>query len=802
MADRKIKRRQSDIFDLSLSKRYRPVRESIFAEGGEVTDVGNSLGSTLTSVGNTIGGKGGNILGAAGSVVGGVTSIIDSAKKNAEIADTSGIRNEISETGNTDYSDSSSYDDLLGNWGGFTDLKNNYTMKDVRGVSGLEMVGNTISAVGSGAMAGASVGGPWGAVAGAAVGLGSSLAGIFSGNNKARKEAEALNELANEAMTSQNQNFARQAKRISKNSYNDMMANIAADGGFLSFNDSDIVNYAKDGGRIHIKPENKGKFTALKKRTGKSASWFKEHGTPAQKKMAVFALNARKWKHDDGGFLNTHGTEWDNGLTYINAGGTHSENPYDGVQIGIDNQGIPNLVEEGEVIFNDYVFSNRLSPDKKELSKIGLPEKYANHSFASAAEDIGKYTEESPNDPISKRTLEVNLGRLAEIQEKQRMKRRYNNRRMFPTGGRLNPYSNYTTLTDDSFYSTPYMRFWNRINNNRDSAEAQQLLADINAGKFGNVGGNTFTIDDILRLSHDYKKGPVHEAFNRAAAAYYRNEPVPEVEASPALTGKAVQTGEQKTIVSPAVQQQQNLSEDPDYLPTYLRYAPAVGSALQALSSILTDPDYEHADALMDAANDLRAPQVSFTPVTQKLRYNPLDRNYYLNQLRAQAGATRRAIGNSTGNAGTAIAGLLAADYNAQRNVGDTLLQMQQYNNAQKERVQTFNRATDQYNSQGFLNAGQFNASQKARRDALRLGYIDRALQMKEASDRQLEATRSANLTNFFDNLGAIGQENMGWNWTDWLARNEVFGVGADSIPGDIWRKNGGLMTKRNRRRK
>ena len=55
-------------------------------------------------------------------------------------------------------------------------------------------------------------------------------------------------------------------------------------------------NAGKDSG-IHIKPENRGKFTRLKKRTGKSASWFKAHGTPAQKKMATFALNARKWKH-------------------------------------------------------------------------------------------------------------------------------------------------------------------------------------------------------------------------------------------------------------------------------------------------------------------------------------------------------------------------------------------------------------------------------------------------------------------------------------------------------------------------
>ena len=48
---------------------------------------------------------------------------------------------------------------------------------------------------------------------------------------------------------------------------------------------------------IYIKPENRGKFTALKKRTGKSSTWYKEHGTPAQKKMAIFALNAKKWHH-------------------------------------------------------------------------------------------------------------------------------------------------------------------------------------------------------------------------------------------------------------------------------------------------------------------------------------------------------------------------------------------------------------------------------------------------------------------------------------------------------------------------
>lgn len=50
-------------------------------------------------------------------------------------------------------------------------------------------------------------------------------------------------------------------------------------------------------GGIYIKPSHRGRFTALKERTGHSATWFKENGTPAQKKMATFALNAAKWKH-------------------------------------------------------------------------------------------------------------------------------------------------------------------------------------------------------------------------------------------------------------------------------------------------------------------------------------------------------------------------------------------------------------------------------------------------------------------------------------------------------------------------
>ena len=49
--------------------------------------------------------------------------------------------------------------------------------------------------------------------------------------------------------------------------------------------------------RIHIKPENRGKLTRLKKRTGKSEAELWKEGNPAVRKMITFARNARKWKH-------------------------------------------------------------------------------------------------------------------------------------------------------------------------------------------------------------------------------------------------------------------------------------------------------------------------------------------------------------------------------------------------------------------------------------------------------------------------------------------------------------------------
>ena len=170
-------------------------------------------------------------------------------------------------------------------------------------------------------------------------------------------------------------------------------------------------------------------------------------------------------------------------------------------------------------------------------------------------------------------------------------------------------------------------------------------------------------------------------------------------------------------------------------------------------------PDYSNADLVGSAVDNLT--NVESTPIGNYLTYRPLDRNYYINRLNAQAGATRRAIVNqSGGNRATALAGLLAADYNAQNTLGNLARQAEEYNFNQRKEVEAFNRGTNQFNSEMGLKAAIANKEN----DKLRLQARIQQAQLKDQADARSSAGRAANLTNLFDSLGEIGREEFSRN--------------------------------------
>lgn len=618
-----------------IRKSNRPL--NIFAEG-------TWMEQSKTAWNNAGGENLGNTIGAIG---GGLSGIVNAGKANAQIVDTSNISSDINALSNYDYQGSN--DSLLSQWNSRTNV-DDINKSDLTASAG-NKAKNILGGVASGAAAGASVGGPWGAVIGGAAGLISGVTGSIIGNRKAKEEADRLNK---EAALAEARNVANFGLAVRNN---------AAEESLLA-----AANYAAGGGRIYIKPSKRGTFTAAAKSRGLGVQEFankvlanKENYSSAMVKKAVFAKNAASWHHAFGGNLNTNGADWSNGFIMIGNGGTHEENPNEGIQVGVDPQGIPNLVEEGEVIFNDYVFSNRLFADGGLLKSVNLPKSYDGYSFAAIAEKLGKESNERPNDPISKRGLMSSMTRLQQAQEIMRQKKESNK---FAHGGKVNKFE---------------------------------------------TGGLT-----------------------------------------------------------------------------WLRHMPTVGSALGLGINLLDGPDYSRAGAVEAAANDLTDYEsVDYNPLGNYLTYNPFDRNFYTNKANAQAGATRSAIMNTSSPSRNAA--LLAADYNAQGRLGDLARQAEEYNLAQRQAVEQFNRATDQANAEMGLKAAMANQETYLKSRSGRLSGITQAMQMRDAIDAARSASISANMSNFFNSLGDVGREEYARNM---IVSNPALYYSIDS-KGNITYKNG-----------
>ena len=178
------------------------------------------------------------------------------------------------------------------------------------------------------------------------------------------------------------------------------------------------------GGGIHIKKSHRGLFTKEAKEHGMGVQEFASHVlankdkySPEVVKRANFARNASKFAL--GGDMQTNGSDFSNGLMHIDAGLSHEENPYNGVQLGTDTQGKPNLVEEGETIFDDYVFSKRIKADAQTKKRFHVG-KNADISYADLSKKLEKESAERPNDAISQAGLEKQMHDLANEQERQK----------------------------------------------------------------------------------------------------------------------------------------------------------------------------------------------------------------------------------------------------------------------------------------------------------------------------------------------------------------------------------------------
>ena len=182
-----------------------------------------------------------------------------------------------------------------------------------------------------------------------------------------------------------------------------------------------------------INAKNKAKEATLEAKR-KNRQFFKDMAIAGQDVdarndwMRMYGYHNDPFEYALGGPLHSNGGDYNGGLTFINAGGRHEDNPYEGVPSGVDAEGNPNLVEEGEVIWNnDYVFSDRLQ------IPFELKEKYKlrgdNITFADAITKLTKENTMSPNDPITIATTKAIVNEFMDAQEAVRGQRQMAARR-------------------------------------------------------------------------------------------------------------------------------------------------------------------------------------------------------------------------------------------------------------------------------------------------------------------------------------------------------------------------------------
>lgn len=527
-----------------------------------------------------------------------------------------------------------------------------------------------------------------------------------------------------------------------------------------------------------------------------------------------------------GGLLSNNFT---NGVTIIGNGGTHERNPHEGVPMGIAPDGAPNLVEEGEAVFNDYVFSNRLRVPKAVRNKYKLrgPK---NMTFAEAFIKAQKESEERENDPISQNGLENIAMILARTQEAIKGYNRAKGHKaaegghVFVRGGKYDlsnlfgdssyaaanlagylPYDRKMTREEVSaLEKTPKFQAWtDYVLNNWDNPEVQSYLKELDRR-----GGNNKLFDaegNPIAGAQEYFK----EARTTGPMGYYhwtpellRYEQMPseslglpiEAQRAPELIARPAAISPAEEVVKKPVIDDKNRGDVDGGSGnnnvtgkatlgdlSKLRYADILANATAVGTDLL---GITNTPTVFDEIGPFQP--ITFNPIGNYIPVTHFDTNYEGNQEAQQAAATRDAIMQSTAPA--RWANLLAADYNAQMTHGDLMraAALQDYDRAVQR--ETFNRGTDQYNSEGALKAAMANQDAK-------LKYNQQALMQARLNDEastMASAARAANFGNLAESISNLGRERDYRNWVKYLADAGVFGTMA-AKGGKIRKRKKGL---------
>lgn len=506
-----------------------------------------------------------------------------------------------------------------------------------------------------------------------------------------------------------------------------------------------------------------------------------------------------------GGWVNTHGGDYPTGFNEFNEGDSHERNINGGVPQGIDSNGVPNLVEEGETKWDDYIFSKRLKIPKgfSKAYDLGNVDK---RSYADASKSLSKESKERPFDPISKKGRDAMLSRLQQAQEAQKYIDKADEAMneifdlneisdlLYAEGGgiHIKPSKRGTFTAAAKKHGKGVQEFARQVLANKEnysSAMVKKANFARNASKWHADGGRLLAEGDYLYKSNwmtpvgdRYSAGSAYDVGPRVGynpiGRVGMRVPTYDYDSQPTINSRNRST---ESIVSgtllnnfnnqivgntsvptdtsfidvednsKGLKESQKSQKQNSWLESLGLFAPALTNTGLAISDAFSTPE------------EVSYGQMDLSPymTRRRLPYEPIDREYMANKYRAQANATARNIINtSAGNPASARAALVAHNYNALNALGDMYIKSDEINRQRKKESIMFDAEQDrqlaalaaqqqQFNIMNNINEQQINAQNRAAaRNSRRSGISQIGQSIGEAS-RYLGDIRRIN--NMFD---------------------------------------------------
>lgn len=484
-------------------------------------------------------------------------------------------------------------------------------------------------------------------------------------------------------------------------------------------------------------------------------------------------------------------TTFTNGVRFITEGGSHESNPLSGVPQGIAADGIPNLVEEGEVIYNDYVYSRRLKVPQADKESLGL-KKNKEYTYADAAKQIQKESEERPNDPISKRNLAEMMGRLQGSQEALKEKR--DGQAFKRAVNKMTPdeLAMFMQQLQQPQQMQPMMAM-------QGMQPMQPTQSEVPMFSKGGLLGHRF--DEESTLTH-----PDHFDINDPDSVHMWDTnvkyPATRLESTigAPVSAADVLSSDKFNQMAKEVKNTKPTVDNNNYtgsLAQALRAAPVFGSIGSTIASLFDKPNYsntERAERAMSAV-----PRVSATPIGQRMSYNPMDINYLATQQTNNALGARRALSEyGAGNPAGTQQAQIANNYTNQTALGQSIMQANQLNRQNLAQTLEFNRQTDSANATNNMQAALANQQ----RDMTAADFLMRTGQLRDAELGRVQANRSTNLTNMFNQIGNLGQDMLNRDMAMAMAQsygvpyNPYMDTAGNTAFGDRWAPNPNRQSK------